>query len=351
MNFRLIGLVAVSVGIYVVASVCAVQISIHRKSKWDRIRKKFSYSVTNIAHRGGALLGPENTMYTFKQGVVEGCCDMIELDVWESKDGRIVVSHDKALGRACGDNFNDILISDIVVGSNPTATLPQSRRRIPLEFRTHDIKNYEATSDVPVDDTTRVCLLQEVLEGLPDVPLHIDIKDTKKEVVTKVFDMIAHYKRENNIFVGSSQSENEGYIREYFKQRKASVRKRYRVFPSLSGVLWIHFLFFTGLLPFVPLEFDVVSIPVFTSTMRSQMYEEYGPMTARITVFLLSAPTLWKYLQTRGVAVVGWVVNDDVDFEEAIQLPLNGLMSDNPLKFHKFLNSHKEISKLVALGV
>lgn len=350
MTLRLLCYVAATVGVYVIGSVCVIQISIRRKDKWDRFKKKFPYSITNIAHRGGALIGPENTMFTFKKGVSKGHCDMIELDVRESKDGLVVVSHDKALGRACGDKYDGVLISDVVVGSNPAATLPQSLRKIPLEFKTRDLKYYEATHDVPIDDTTRVCLLREVFEGLPEVPLHIDIKDVSSEFVAKVFDLIAEYKRESTVFVGSSQPQNESYIREYFKQRKASVRKRYRIFPSIRGVLWVHFLFYTGLIPFVPLEFDVLSIPLFTSTMRSQMTEESGAIIASITVFVLKAPTLWKYLQTRGVAVNGWVINDDVDYEEGITYPLNGVMSDNPIKLHSFLCSHKSTLRLIELG-
>lgn len=351
MGTRLIGLVALSVGVYIIGSVCAVQIAIRRKSKLDALRKKFPYSVSNIAHRGGALLGPENTMYTFHKGVEEGFADMIELDVRESKDGQIVVSHDQSLARACGETYEGVLICNFVVGPNPSETLPQSLRKIPLEFRTHDIHFYEAAADVPVDDTTRVCLLREVFDVLPDVPLHVDIKDKGKEFVAKVLDLIAEYKRESTIFLGSSQPENEAHIRDYFKQRKAAVRKRYRIFPSVRGVLITHLLFYSGLLPLVPLDIDIFSIPIFTSTMRSTMIEEAGSVTARIAMFLLSSQTLWKYLQSRGVAVVGWVINDEVDFEEGIQLPINGLMSDDPRKLHNYLVSHKEASKLRLLGV
>ncbi|KPI87872.1 putative glycerophosphoryl diester phosphodiesterase [Leptomonas seymouri] len=347
---RLIGIVAISAGVYILGSICVVQISIRKKDTRSRMREKFPYAVTVIAHRGGALLGPENTMYTFKHSIAEGRCDMIELDVRESKDGLAVVLHDETLERVCGDNYAGVLISDIVVGPNPAVTLPQSLRRIPLEFYTHDIKEYEATSDVPVNDTTRVCLLQEVFEGLPNVPLHIDIKDTNKEFVAKVFNMIAEYKRESTTFVGSSVPKNEDYICDYFKEKETSVRKRYRVFPSIRGVLWIHFFFYTGLLPFVPLEFDVLSIPVFTSTMLSLLSEEFGSTIARIAAFLLTAPTLWKYLQSRDVAVVGWVINDELDFKEGVEYPLNGIMSDNPIKFQNYLSSHNEASKLILLG-
>lgn len=47
----------------------------------------------NIAHRGGALLIPENTLTAFADAVRRGC-DGTELDVQLSRDGHVVVHHD-----------------------------------------------------------------------------------------------------------------------------------------------------------------------------------------------------------------------------------------------------------------
>ena len=50
----------------------------------------------NIAHRGGARLWPENTLYAFAQAARAGC-DGAELDLQLTRDGRLVVFHDYRL--------------------------------------------------------------------------------------------------------------------------------------------------------------------------------------------------------------------------------------------------------------
>ena len=48
------------------------------------------------AHRGGAALRPENTIAAFDEGVALGS-DGLELDVHLSRDGVVVVHHDRVL--------------------------------------------------------------------------------------------------------------------------------------------------------------------------------------------------------------------------------------------------------------
>ena len=51
-----------------------------------------------FAHRGGAALGPENTIAAFDRGLQAGA-DGLELDVHLSSDGVVVVHHDDTLDR------------------------------------------------------------------------------------------------------------------------------------------------------------------------------------------------------------------------------------------------------------
>jgi len=51
-----------------------------------------------FAHRGGSALAPENTMAAFDNGLAHGA-DGLELDVHLSRDGGVVVHHDKTLDR------------------------------------------------------------------------------------------------------------------------------------------------------------------------------------------------------------------------------------------------------------
>ncbi len=51
-----------------------------------------------FAHRGGSALAPENTMAAFANGLALGA-DGLELDVHLSRDGVVVVHHDRTLDR------------------------------------------------------------------------------------------------------------------------------------------------------------------------------------------------------------------------------------------------------------
>lgn len=53
---------------------------------------------TLIAHRGGSLEAPENTMAAFRRSIKLGV-KYVELDVQLSKDGRLMVIHDETLDR------------------------------------------------------------------------------------------------------------------------------------------------------------------------------------------------------------------------------------------------------------
>src|SRR5437867_12775637 len=51
-----------------------------------------------FAHRGGSALAPENTITAFDNGLALGS-DGLELDVHLSRDGVVVVHHDRTLDR------------------------------------------------------------------------------------------------------------------------------------------------------------------------------------------------------------------------------------------------------------
>lgn len=50
------------------------------------------------AHRGGASLGPENTLSCIEQGIEAGA-DAIEVDIHMTKDGQLIVCHDQTVDR------------------------------------------------------------------------------------------------------------------------------------------------------------------------------------------------------------------------------------------------------------
>ena len=59
---------------------------------------RLSPDIEIVAHRGGALIGNENTLSCFEKGIDAGV-DMIELDVHLSADGELIVCHDPSIDR------------------------------------------------------------------------------------------------------------------------------------------------------------------------------------------------------------------------------------------------------------
>lgn len=59
---------------------------------------RISAQISVAAHRGGALLWPENSLLAFESAVKLGA-DYLELDVHLSRDGEVVVIHDPTLDR------------------------------------------------------------------------------------------------------------------------------------------------------------------------------------------------------------------------------------------------------------
>ncbi|KAF9417973.1 hypothetical protein HW555_005118 [Spodoptera exigua] len=125
-----------------------------------------------IAHRGAALDAPENTMEALKY-CVEHDCNIIELDVRASRDGKLVLLHDEGLERLTGTDISSIRtvdwdrIKDIDVG----ATHP----------------NRKQFKDV------RLCLLDDALDYLlaNNVKVIIDVKGEDKQVIAGVLSAYA----------------------------------------------------------------------------------------------------------------------------------------------------------------
>jgi glycerophosphoryl diester phosphodiesterase len=112
-----------------------------------------------IAHRGGSMENPENTLQAFRHAISEKCgAHMIETDVRYTKDGVIVVCHDDNFHRLSGANST---ARDQLVRETNLADLPRFRDRIPIHFsKSQPYKMREG-------DQTYFSTLEEVFEALP----------------------------------------------------------------------------------------------------------------------------------------------------------------------------------------
>ena len=56
------------------------------------------------AHRGGKINNPENTMLAFREAVLTIGVDIIESDLYLTKDGYLVYNHDSYIDETCNIN-------------------------------------------------------------------------------------------------------------------------------------------------------------------------------------------------------------------------------------------------------
>jgi glycerophosphoryl diester phosphodiesterase len=315
---------------------------------WTRRKSRWAFTARRIAHRGGSLLGPENTMYTFRKALKECDVDMLEIDVCLTADGVVVVAHDELTDRVCG--------VPLAIGETKFADLPLLARKIPLHF--HGPQQLD-TYVMPDAEWAEVgaqpfCSLREVFEAFPNVPIHIDAKHEKPDLARKTVELIQEFGREALTVVGSAGAANTAIIRDMLSNyptrsptsvvpegprtpltgKQAGGTTRPLTFACAKEVIKVYAMWIFGVLPFVPLDFDVLDIPLVTSPLKAR-FAQHRPILGAILSWLLTSPTMWRHLQRRGIRVYGFVLNSAAEFEEVKGWPIDGYMTDDPHLFRE----------------
>ncbi|XP_035691302.1 lysophospholipase D GDPD1-like, partial [Branchiostoma floridae] len=297
------GIVAAIVGGYALTSLFLLRFPtlLHRK-------KQLKFCCKHISHRGGMAEGLENTIGTFQHAVDLGT-DMLELDVQLSQDGIVVVSHDNEIKRTTG--------ADIKISDTKFADLP------PLH--THQEVTFLNALPVCFPDATdrSFCRLRDVFEKFPAVVINIDIKNDDDELIAKVGEMIHEYKREAITVCGSRLDT----VAHKFHQQHPDIP----LFFSAKRVVQLVLLFYSGLLPFIPLKESCLEV-VMPSIVWGERWADTVPtkykVLARVVDFLLMSKVLIRHLDRRGIHTYLWVINNDADFERAFSLGAKGVMTD-----------------------
>ncbi|XP_013392157.2 lysophospholipase D GDPD1 [Lingula anatina] len=287
-------------------------------------RKQLKFRCRHICHRGGAGERLENSMSAFKHACHIGT-DMLEIDCHITKDGQVVVTHDNNLQRLTG--------CDVLVSETNYEDLPLLKPELRLDFDFGWVTR--CSSDNEEDDLgqRRITLLREVFEQFPNTVVNIDIKVDNDELIQSVANLISEFNRESLTVWGNKSGvvTNKCY----------TANPNIPVLASIGTVVKWVILFYTGLLPFIPIReaaYEIVmpSVILKEGKTRFQLSTKQRALLKFIDWLLMSKQMI-QHLSERGIQTYIWVLNEEDEFEKAFQLGATGVMTDFPTKLKQYL--------------
>ncbi|KAI4891698.1 hypothetical protein NFI96_033337 [Prochilodus magdalenae] len=271
-------------------------------------KKQPAFHCTHISHRGGSGERIESTMEAFTHAVKVGT-EMLELDCHMTRDGYLIVSHDDNLLRQTGQ--------DVSISSTNFEELPLYKDRLEVTFYAG---RYSTGSD------RKFALLEDVFRTFPRIPINIEVSDLVKK-----------YDREDITVWASVAS---GIMKEC---RKVNSSMPY-MFTEMRG-LQLLLLYYTGLLPFVPLgeSFLQYYLP---QVINRTYIPDSAILRNRLVISLIEKLTLRKglfqHLKDRGIQIHLFVCNEEQDIEAAFAAGATGVMTDYPTLLSNYLRRHKQ---------
>jgi len=277
----------------------------------------------NIAHQGGALEAPSNTLFAFKTALRAGA-EVLELDVHATSDRQLVVIHDTTVdrttdgaGRVDAMTLEQIKRLDaaywFVPGEGPVRDRPGSDY-IYRGIATGDRKpppRYE-----PNDFT--IPTLREVLETFPGTWINIEIKRTVPETAPyeqELAALLAEFGRIDDVIVVSFHD----HALEAFKVFAPQVSTA--TGTAETAAFWGSS---QRQLPGAPNpRYQALQVPIF--------FEGVEVVNAD---FVSNA-------NANGLAVHVWTINDRETMEFLLEIGVQGIMTDRPQLLESVLEGTK----------
>ena len=241
-----------------------------------------------IAHQGSSLDLPPNTLEAFQLALDQGA-DIIELDIWRSKDGTWVVIHDRNLSRITGVN-KDITkltfeeIQSLDAGYNFSDSSGNYLYRN---------KGYKIPS------------LEQVFKQFNNEKINIEIKTVSKLGLSDLVQMIKKYQMEKKVLVVS-------FSYNVIKKFRKISNNQIATAASKSDIMR---MIYFGTLPWYKIRFDAFQMPFY-----SKKVERYG---------LKNTEWIGK-MRSKGMEVHYWTVDNSEDIKKAFSIGAGGVITNKP---------------------
>jgi glycerophosphoryl diester phosphodiesterase len=246
-----------------------------------------------IAHQGGELLAPSNTMTAFQQAVNLGV-DVLEFDIHITKDGHLVTIHDPTVERTTNGKgyVHDFTLSDI--------------QKLDAGYHFEDLNgelSYRGKGAF-------IPSLEEVFKAFPDMRMVIEIKDDNPterigEISEKLWSLIQQYQKEDQVIVASFDQK----IIDQFKEISDGK-------TALSAG-----------------EAEIKKFIIFNKLFLSNLYQPNADafqIPTKESIFNLASKGVIKEAERRNVNIQYWTIDDKETMRSLLEDGANGIITNRP---------------------
>jgi len=238
------------------------------------------------AHRGGALLAPENTRSAFDLGL-SFCADVLETDVRISADQQLIVIHDETLERTTDGvgRVRDWTLSDL--------------QRLDAGYHCVNVhgENFRGAG-------VKLLTLDELFALYPNTPINIDIKDNDVHAAALVAQCLRRCQRETDSVVGS-----------FHKKALRSFRQHAPLVKTAALQLEVARLYLQHL-----------------TKLESQFIQPYVSVQIPTSYKMIQLDTerFIRFVHDKNIEICFWTINDPQIIRELLLKGADGIITDRP---------------------
>ena len=275
------------------------------------------------AHRGGSVSNPENTMLAFREAVNTFKVDIIESDLYLTKDGYLVYNHDSYIDETCNVN------GDISLDAVKQLCEDKSNRHYISDMTLSELEQYnfgyyfedkngqriykdaENFAEMGLQIATVDKLFEEFYETHPDLLFIVEIKNGGEsgykacKILSDTLDKYPGYR--NRIVIGTFNDEVEQELKDKYPDLLRGA--------SMGTAKQFVITQYAGVNIFDDSDFACLQIPT--------SYD----IGIEIS---LDSRSLIRHAHRRNMAVQYWTINDADDMRKLIKMGCDCIMTDDP---------------------
>ncbi len=277
------------------------------------------------AHRGGGLSNPENTLMAFRAAVNEYDIQICETDLWMTRDGHLVYSHDKSINRmACPEDAEPVIIAEHTLEELRAYNMGYNF----VDPNTGDYPYRELSEAEQLELGLKILefheLLEEFYDSRKDLLFIVEIKnegelgfEAANIIDQTLTERFPDYK--SRLVVGTFHPEIEADL----KQNHPSLMRG----GSTSGAAVFVITQMLGINLFAETDFTCLQIPM-SYTIKGIHLD-------------LTRQSYIDRAHRKNIAVQFWTINEEEDMRFLIDLGVDAIMTDDPQLLRRVLEDYR----------